>query len=58
MSKDTKIFLIINLSIYFLLYLMEAYYAILIGILFNAFYLLVVDNKKYHFMKSYIESFF
>jgi len=40
------------------LYFMEAYNAILISILFLAFALIVLNNKKYSFMVNYIERFF
>jgi hypothetical protein len=36
----------------------EAYFAILIAILFIGFYEIVVVNKKYKYMKDYIERFF
>ena len=48
----------IPLSIFFFLFFMQAYYAIMFCILFIGFYELVVMNKKYNYLKRYIEDFF
>lgn len=48
----------ISLSILIILLSQEAYYAVLAMILFVGFYEIVVVNKKYKYMKDYIERFF
>jgi len=54
----TLIGLFIISFLFAMLYLIKAYDAMLIGILFIGFYSVVVANKKFSHIKEYIERFY
>jgi hypothetical protein len=57
-QEITRIFYFSQIIFLLTLLLLKAYAAILICILFAGFYKIVVRNKKYKYMKDYIELFF